>query len=65
MGSLLCPNLEINIMAKNAAYLVVCARNWARSKNTTFNGGVLTGYWEKYSWCFEDGALKEALVMIK
>ena len=52
-------------MAKNAAYLIICARNWARSKNTTFNCGVLTGYWEKYSWCFEDGALKEALVMIK
>ena len=65
MGSLLCPNLEINIMANNAAYLIICARNRARSKNTAFNGGVLTGYWEKYSWCFEDGALKEALVMIK
>ena len=52
-------------MAKNAAYLIICARNWARSNNIGFNGGVLTGYWEKYSWCFEDGALKEALVMIK
>ena len=30
-------------MAKNAAYLVLCARNWARSKNITFNGGVLAG----------------------
>lgn len=65
MGSLLCPNLEINIMAKNAAYLIICARNWARSNNIGFNGGVLAGYWEMHSWCFEDGALKEALVMIK
>ena len=43
MGSLLCLFLENVIMAKNAAYLVLCARNWARSKNITFNGGVLAG----------------------
>ena len=65
MGSLLCPYSENIIMAKNAAYLIICARNWARSNNIGFNGGVLAGYWEMHSWCFEDGALKEALVMIK
>lgn len=52
-------------MAKNAAYLVVCARNWARAKNTTFNGGVLAGYWNMYASCFEEGALQEALHLIK
>jgi hypothetical protein len=52
-------------MAKNAAYLVVCARNWARSKNITFNGGVVAGYWNMYAGFFEEGALQEALHMIK
>lgn len=52
-------------MAKNAAYLIICARNWARSNNIGFNGGVLAGYWEMHSQCFEVGALKEALCAIK